>query len=319
MANLEELQLLGMGSKNAAKFSRGIFRDLITKLGDAQTITQHKYGWDEIPYTIKNIVNKLPAEQQSYGAAQALEPLVQQSGIDRLKPIADIVSKPNGNPIPLVSEAVSTGKLNGVKLSSQQRQELATRLALHKIVSTQDFPLENRLTYDTLSSPNLGEALTQTNSYNPAALFEQVPWWQKSIGNKPDTTIADKISAITNSDKYDSLSPAEKTALARVANYNNNNTVFNTLYPNNAQGALTHNNNWDWNSLIEKAYGLKGTGGKGYANRATNKAITNKLTPDLIYNSLISKYKITNPEVANTIKTMMPEWNGTGCTIQWCT
>ena len=111
-------KLVQVGAKAATKAARSAFKNLISELeniGTRSAIGERRGGFGNYSW--------YP------GTALFTEPvLASKSGTAQLDPLRSVLSQRMADPVPAVTEALSTGRLDGVRLSANQRRALAAGL-----------------------------------------------------------------------------------------------------------------------------------------------------------------------------------------------
>jgi len=264
--------------QQAVKLSRGLFKDMIKKLGGINQMYRNPLKPRHSQTNPENFKRWSP----NYGKQTE----------ERFSAIENILKKRTADPTPLISDAVSTGKINGKKLSSQERNELAARLQVLNAYKTGDMPYIRNNFNANVSSVS-----------NPSEQFYMSPW---DIMDTPEIL---KRDAIRGAYRVLEQKAPRGSALDKMADagYTRNLPPEN---PNILDTPLT-NSRYDIEDIIDKeVFGHKGTYGRGYMNRYSNRDINKSLQIPILYNNIIKKYDITDKKVGETIYSLLPEWTG---------
>jgi hypothetical protein len=271
-----------LGAKETAKVSRAIFRDLLNNLSDTRAV--YKVGGD---YSLKsnyarNVNNPFIIKYPDTPAGQSF-----QKSFDVYKSLEPLVSSSSKSPTDTVSKIITSGKFNGKKISSAQRRELANRLAVVRMIEN-NTPIINsnfdkyfsNITKDNIPLSELRESQAFPNTYE---LFTG-----PQIKNEKLASLTWPIAA-----KY-SLLEKKIPGFGNIIDTAYAKTPINSPLENVYNGRFYH--------LIRK---LDKAGGWNIANTLPAKR-------DIaIANNLINKYNITDKGVADTIHTMVSEWDDT--------
>lgn len=260
------------------KLSRGVFKDMLKQLRR----TRDYYRNETLPEWVATRSYENPELFRRWS------PNYGKQTEQRFAAIDNILKKRNTDPAPLISEAVSTGRINGMKLSSQERNELAARLQVLNAYKTGEMPYPSGYGWDTLS---------------PSELF-YMPSYKRM--NNPAEIKMDDIRKAYNDLERNATRGSALQKMA-IAGYNRNIRPEEELILNTP---LT-SSGYDFKDMIDReVFGHKGTYGKGYMNRYHNKDINWALRTPTIYNSIVQNYGITDKKVGETIYSLLPEWTG---------
>lgn len=297
MLNPGELKLIGMGAKQAAKYSRAIFRDLISQLKSKQSVPKDEwYNGMRVPKLISDVSKKIVNTTNEPGPDAAK--MIQKSGIDRLGSLSKLSSSSSADPTSFVSDAVRTGMIDGQKLSSQQRNELAQRLSLVKMVRQGDYPENNAFVEDAFKADTPIDLVRGMGSNNP---IESLYY--------SDFKRAPALDKVYDIRRKNNLSARDRETIDRIRDEIPDMKRYESVYPD-----LSLTSTFNLDDIFNKAIGMKGRRGwhiGGVPDGRMNMKITAELYPKVLYNTIIKKYKITDPLVADTIKSLLPEWSGT--------
>ena len=259
--------------QQAVKLSRGLFKDMLNQLGGRKELVT------------------------SQGARSGVSPDFGKQTEQRFSAIENILKKRNADPTPLISDAISTGRINGQKLSSSERNELAARLQILNAYKTGNMPnARNDLNANTPSF-GLPDPSEQFYTYN-WDLFETPEMLSKGF-------IRDAYAML------EKRAP-KGSALERMAEEGWRRNVFGedagTYILNNP---LTNPQKFTKEKIInQEVFGQKGTFGRGYRNVYSNRDIKESLRLPTLYNNIIKRYDITDKKVGETIYSLLPEWKG---------
>lgn len=171
-----EKNLITITGKELAKLNRGGFRDL---LGTLRYKTEDKGLMDNVQFM----------QNMREGNMKAGIPRLGTSQFDAtFAPLTAATRSAHADPMQLVVDAVNTGRLNGVKLSSKQRQELALRSeAMKRIANMQDIPVEaqyaGRITPISTAASKVYEDTARTINASP--LLKGTPFERMQLSNGP--------------------------------------------------------------------------------------------------------------------------------------
>lgn len=229
-----------------------------------------------------------------------------------LQPLEEAATARAGNPSDLMSEAVNTGRLNGVPLSSNQRRQLAIQhQALQDVISNKPWIVDEAHgpVSDTLDSvwravnnnaSNMVlpfERLTQEKNFNK--IYNQLPYFS----NKPVEVISNRLNkkfklnepTLFNDINEDNQTIAKGLARAKILEnlYNNNSRVsyLDNLSPYPRQlNAARWRKGREFDTMQRKAYNIPdGPWISGIDN--------------------LSRELGDTPEINNAIKVLAPLWD----------
>ena len=259
------------------KISRGLFKSLLKQLG-----THKNYYRNTDNPTIGDDI-----------LARRFSPNYGKQTEQRFSAIENLLKKKNVDPDQFISESVSTGRINGMKLSSKERNELAERLAISRMYK--EGPEFTKYRYGSNLDP------------------VDVPSEGRYIGEYPSEKASEqRFSAIENllrkKGRDEKQFEKENEFLLKMHNRLKEQYELEkeSILPLTSNSGLYYTMD-----AIRKALGYKNEFSRRYANRYYNDDIREPIQDKIITNQLISRYNITDPKQAESLLSLRPEWQGT--------
>jgi hypothetical protein len=263
------------------KISRGLFKSLLKQLG-----TNKNYYRNTDNPTIGDDI-----------LARRFSPNYGKQTEQRFSAIENLLKKKNVDPDQFISESVSTGRINGMKLSSKERNELAERLAISRMYK--EGPEFTKYRYGSNLDPI------------------DVPSEGRYIGGYPSEEAYNKVNTLGYNRAGSWIGRDEKQFEKENEFLLKMHNRLKEQYELERESMLPLTSNsglYYTMDAIRKALGYKNEfNGRryGYANRYYNDDIREPIQDKIITNQLISRYNITDPKQAESLLSLRPEWQGT--------